>query len=167
MKRSLLILSVLMLGIIVHAQVTSSASKGYSKYQKQDYGDAFDAYKKALLDNDYDIVANYGMALLYSNNTFKKEGEKYNYYKAFKYIRIANTGAQKLNDAEVVAYDKIIPGFKNQVWQDYNIIEKKLVDSITVSPTIENAERFVNEFPESKFLQDVLRIRNQQEFAKA
>jgi outer membrane protein assembly factor BamD (BamD/ComL family) len=139
------------------------AVKGYARYQKNEYDKAFEYYRDALMENENDIVANYGMSLLYSNNTFTA---KYNNFTAFRYIRAARENLGKANDKELIDLNKSIEGIRDKVDKDYAEIEQKLFNQIKTSGSTDEAVRFIAEFPDSKFIKDVVLIRNKGSFEK-
>ena len=158
MRKYLLILVLIVAGAFnIQAQ---TSVKGYSRLQKNEYDKAYDYFREALLENDMDIVGNYGMALLFSNNTFAK----YNCFKAFSYIRSAQDNLKKANDRDLADLNKAVPDIKDKISKDYGEIEQKLFNIIKGNVSIADAEKFVNEFPDSKYLQEVIQIRNKEIF---
>jgi outer membrane protein assembly factor BamD (BamD/ComL family) len=146
------------------AQASSTSIKGYSRYLKNEFPKAQGLFKEALIENEDDVIANFGLALLYSNSSFQFDG-----FKAFFYIRKAKEDILKLNEVQLSELSKDvkeIPDVKGEIIKSYDAIEKKLFESITNKPTISESEKFVNEFPDSKYMVDVMQIRNNEWFNK-
>ena len=147
------------------AQNSEKAAKCYNKYYlKKDFSEAHECFNSVILENDDDPIANFGLALLFSNNSYK-----FDYFKAFHHIRKVKEQIDKLTEAQVGQLMKLlkdISDLKREITNQYTEIEKMLYESIVANPTITNSERFVNEFPDSKYLIDVMQIRNAEGFKK-
>jgi hypothetical protein len=140
--------------------------KPYYKYEKGDYEDAEEGFRKVLNEFPEDVIANMGLGLLCSNNsilTFPTLKEKYDLFQAFRYIRKSKKGIDKLTDGELMVMDKMvktIPDMKDKVYKEYDKIEFKLYNHVMSQKNRDSADIFINEFPDSKYFKQVLQIRN-------
>ena len=160
MRRNLCFFFFLLL-IAFSGQCQQSA-KGFAKLDKNDLPKAAGIFKESLIDDDQDLLANYGMAIVCSNNMY----EKHDYFSAFRYIRNARNIVSKKNDIQLSDLEKKVPDLKVRITKDYDIIEGKLYDSVRKNPRIETAEIFANEFPDSKYFNDIIQFRDNLEFKK-
>lgn len=142
------------------AQVLSkSAEKGYDRYDKKEYKEAWTYFRDALMVNEADILANYGMALLYSNSSFQLD-----YFKAFHSIRKTKDDLKNLKDGDIADLNKLIPDVRGTVAKEWEVIERKLVETLNEKPNTDNLKRFVVEFPDSRSWKDMFRKLNHEYF---
>ena len=158
------VLTWLLLALASPVVLAQTSYKGYKSYQKPDYPKAYDYFREALLENELDVVANYGMGLLLANNSFRNPCD---FMQAFRFIRTARSAMGMLTGQQDAELKKNIADIATVITRDYDEIELKLVSEIRGKPAKERmnaAAQFVNEFPDSKFLMEMIQIRNQEVF---
>jgi hypothetical protein len=142
-----------------------SSKSAYSKYEKEKYEDAEEGFRKILNEYPADIMANFGMAQLCSNNSIlliPTIKDRYDFFQAFRYIRKSKKGIDKALDGEIMELNqmiKSIPDVKDKINKTYGIIEEKLYTQVMTRKNLDSVEIFINEFPDSKYYKNVLQIR--------
>jgi outer membrane protein assembly factor BamD (BamD/ComL family) len=148
--------------ILSFSGICQQSAKGFAKLNKNDLPKASAIFKESLLADDQDLLANYGMAIICSNNTY----DKCDYFSAFRYIRKAENIVKGKDDLALAEFKKTFPDIKGSISADYEVIEKKLYEFVIRNQSLENVEKFANEFSDSKYFNDIIQFRNHLEYEK-
>jgi outer membrane protein assembly factor BamD (BamD/ComL family) len=143
-----------------------------SKYDKGDFEDAAEGFRKILCENPGDIIANMGMGLICANNgilLIPAIKDQYNIFDAFRYIRKSKKAIDKLTETELTEINttiKTIPNVKEKVTSAYATIEEQLYKQVLLRQNLDSTNLFINEFVDSKYFKHILQIRNNAFFNK-
>ncbi|MDD4554062.1 MAG: hypothetical protein PHP04_07675 [Bacteroidales bacterium] len=153
--------------------VQGQSVKGpYNKYEKGDYIDAEEGFRKVLLEYPKDVIANLGLGMIYANNSIQlipSMIDKYDIFQAFRHIRQSKKQLTILRGGEIDQLNKLIkslPDVEIKVNQEYNRIEDKVFNSLMKSRNLDSAIIFINEFPDSRYFKQVLQVRDNMYFNK-
>ncbi|MBI9069085.1 MAG: hypothetical protein JEZ09_17440 [Salinivirgaceae bacterium] len=134
--------------------------------------DAREQFKKALSKDKTDNIANFGLSVVYSFDAYSKK----DYFEAWKYFQIAEENIASFNEDDRPVLDQYFfkvdkrrrnkPLNKNMEWERKNV-EDKLIKYVREENNLEIANRFLNEFPDSRYHENVVHIRNYIEYRTA
>jgi outer membrane protein assembly factor BamD (BamD/ComL family) len=168
MKNIIYILS-LLISIQGYAQ---KAEKGFKNLDKKDLIKAQESFMKVLAEDTINCAAQFGMSIILSdeNNPSK------DYFQAWDYFLLAKKHIKNLSDDDNVMLKEFFSlrdtERRNRTIQ-YNIefeekiIEDKLIRFVREENNLNVAEKFIAVYPNSKFYENVVHIRNHLEFRKA
>ncbi len=150
--------------------------KGMDARQQSEIDEEFNKAKekffKDLSKYPDNAMGSFGLSVVYSYDKYKGK----DYFKAWKYFKVAEE-----KQAEFTADDKEVlnlyfprvdkrrrnrPVNKNMEWAR-GIVEDKLIKYVREENKLEYANKFLKEFPDSKYHNNVVHIRNYIEFRTA
>lgn len=148
------------------------AERGFKNLEKDDLIKAQESFLKVLAEDSANCAAQFGMSLILSN---EKNPTK-DYFKAWDYFLLVKKNIKKLSEDD----NSVLKEFftmrdaerRNRTIQ-YNIefeekiIEDKLIRYVREENNLAVAEKFIAVYPNSKFYENVIHIRNHLEFRKA
>ncbi len=148
------------------------AEKGFKNLEKEDLIKAEESFLKVLAEDTTNCAAQFGMSLILSHD----KNPSRDYFKAWDYYLLAKKNIKKLSDDD----NALLKDFftmrdaerRNRTIQ-YNlefeekIIEDKLIRYVREENNLAVAEKFIAVYPNSKFYENVVHIRNHLEFRKA
>lgn len=144
----------------VFAAMDSRAQEDIDENMK----DAIEDLKKVLLKDKESAVANIGLSIVYSYDKYSKR----DYFKAWSYFQIAYDNQSQLTPDEIVVLNEYFfrqdkkrrnrPLNKNMDWER-RIVEDKLIKYVREENKVEYATKYLEEFPDSKYAQNVEHIR--------
>jgi hypothetical protein len=159
----------IILSIIVFGQ---KADKIFKNFEKKEYLKAEEQFLKVLEKDTANCAANFGLAYIYSTI----ESNRVDYFKAWDYFRVAYRNQDKLDDSEVEALKLHIASIDSRRRSkplnknfdlEKDIIQDKLITYVREENNLEVAVRFIQEYPNSDYIENVYHIRNYIEFRKA
>lgn len=159
MKKAILIFSTLL--IVFQWATAQDAKKGFKELKRGDFEEAEDIFAHLLRISKYNAAANFGLALLYSDSTYKD----HDHFRAFEYV----VTAEKY-------YDKMPVGDLNDVkkYMNWEIIdaEKKRIDDalfnyVKQQNSIELVEKYIEECSKSSHYREIFDVRVDIEYENA
>lgn len=169
MNRLLVSLIILSSALGLHAQ---SSVKGFKSFEKGEYDKAVETFTKHLQDDTASCAAFFGLALTYSVVDYPN----HDYFKAWDNYVKAKNHYTKLNEDERLFFKEFFtkrdPKRRNQMLKynfDYEekAIEDNLIKYVREENNIEVAEHFLAVYPNSKYYENVVHIRNHIKFRLA
>jgi tetratricopeptide (TPR) repeat protein len=155
--------------VLVFAQ---SSVKGFKSFEKGEYDKAVETFTKHLQDDTASCAAYFGLALTYSLENYPN----HDYFKAWDNYEKAMSHFTKLNEDERVFFKEFFtkrdPKRRNQPLK-YNFeyeekaIEDNLIKYVREENSIDVAEHFLAVYPNSKYYENVMHIRNHIKFRLA
>lgn len=162
MNRLIYICIILLVPVVATAQ---SSVKGFKSFEKGEYDKAVEAFTKHLQDDTASCAAYFGLALTYSVVDYPN----HDYFKAWDNYVKAKNHYNKLNEDERLFFKDFFtrrdPKRRNQMLKynfDYEekAIEDNLIKYVREENNIEVAEHFLAVYPNSKYYENVVHIRN-------
>lgn len=148
------------------------AEKGFKNLEKDDLVKAQELFLKVLAEDSTNCAAQFGMSLILSN---EKNPSK-DYFRAWDYFLLVKKNIKKLSEDDNTVLKEFFTmrdaERRNRTIQ-YNIefeekiIEDKLIRYVREENNLAVAEKFISVYPNSKFYENVIHIRNHLEFRKA
>lgn len=156
--------------------MSNNVFKGMDASARQDIDDQFDkareGFLKLLSKEPENPMALFGLSVVYGYDNYTRR----DYFQAWHYFQ----QAEKLTanfDADAIALlneyffkqDKRRrnrPLNKNMEWER-DLVEERLIKFVREENQLDHALRFIKEFPDSRYLENVVHIRNYIEFRKA
>lgn len=130
----------------------------------EQYNKAKADFKKILTKDKENAMAYLGLAMIYSDDKYSKK----DYFEAYKYFQIAYDKQAGFTSEQLEVLNEYFfkrkktrrnrPIKKNMDWER-DIVEDKLIKYVREENKVEIANRFLEEFPESKFVANVEHIR--------
>lgn len=169
MKNFSFIFAILIFSLNISAQ---SSVKGFKHLEKAEYDKALETFFKYLKEDSTNSVANFGIAVAYSADNYPDK----NFFKAWDYFVKANQSFAKLTPQEndyLKQYFSDRDAHRRNRTNRYNydfemkMIEDKLIKYVREENNIEIAEHFIRVYPQSKYYENVVHIRNHIEFRTA
>lgn len=161
------VLTVLSLNVIAQ-----KADRGFKNLEKNDIVKAQESFAKALEEDSSNCAANLGMAIVLSH----PNNAAANYFKAWDHFLLSKKNISKLTEddnATLKSFFTLRDAERRNKSIQYNIdveekiIEDKLIKFVREENKLEVAEHFIAVYPNSKFYENVVHIRNHLEFRKA
>jgi outer membrane protein assembly factor BamD (BamD/ComL family) len=127
---------------------------------------------KVLLKDSTDAMANMGMSVIYSFDTYSRK----DYYKAWAYFKKADAAQEKFTpeDKEVLntyffkqSKERRGRPINKNMELERKLVEEKLIKFVREENNLQYAIQFLKEFPDSKYYTNVEHIRNYIEFRTA
>ena len=169
--KSLILFTLLVITISYNTYGQASV-KGFKSIEKGEYDKATEYFLKALKEEIQNSASNLGLAMIYSTEAYNG----HDFFKAWDYITKANENFNKLTPEENVFlkdyFGSIDPRRRNRTNRyNYDIeiknIEDKLIKYVREENNVEIAEHFIKAYPNSKYFENVVHIRNHIEFRTA
>ena len=169
MKKFILSFAAILIPILLSAQ---SSVKGFKYLEKGEFDKAVEVFNKHLKEDSTSSAANLGLAVLYSTETFSGK----DFFKAWDYFTKANLSFTKLTEEENTFFkpyfserDAHRRNRTNRYNYDFEmkLIEDKLIKFVREENNIAIAEHFIRVYPQSKYYENVVHIRNHIEFRTA
>ncbi len=133
---------------------------------------ARDQFNKVLLKDTADAMANLGLAIVYSHDTYSG----HDYFKGWYYFQKAEHNMASFSDDDKLVLNDLFfrqdkkrrgrPIKQNMEWERTQI-EEKLIKFVREENKLEYALKFLSEFPNSRYVNNVTHIRNYIEFRTA
>jgi tetratricopeptide (TPR) repeat protein len=169
MNRILLTSIILFVSISVFSQ---SSVKGFKSFEKGEYDKAVETFKKHLLDDTSSCAAYFGLALTLSVESYAS----HDYFKAWDNYEKAMRHYSKLTEEEKLYFKDFFttrdPKRRSKTVR-YNFeyeekdIQDRLIKYVREENNIEVAEHFLAVYPNSKYYENVVHIRNHIKFRLA
>lgn len=168
MRKNLLTIVVLSISLSLWAQ---PCKRGFKSLEKVDYLKAKEVFEKNLTDNADDIASNFGYALVLAD-------EKSGYFDiiaSWKYASIVVGNENKLTQDELDIIGEYFMNtevrrtsrpVKQKIEIAIQAIEDRLIKFIREENNLEAVYRVLNEYPDFKYYDNVVHIRNQFEYRK-
>ena len=164
----LLVLLLLFLSINLTAQ---NAKKGYKLLEKAEYEKSAEVFKEVASENEQDIAARFGLALVYADD----KSSLFNLIDAWDYALKTRQNLDKLAPDELgfigeyfqntEVRPRSIP-VKKKIQYALETIEAKLIKYIREENNLEIVYEVLDRFPDFRYRENVIHIRNQLEFRK-
>ena len=133
---------------------------------------ARESFKKILSKNPEDVLAIFGLSIVYGYDSYSKK----DYFEAWKYFQEAEKKQAQFTEEDKGILDQYFfkedkkrrykPINKNMEWERARV-EDKLIKYVREENKLELANRFLEEFPDSRFYENVIHIRNYIEYRTA
>lgn len=129
-------------------------------------------FTKILTKNPNDALSQFGLSVVYSYDTYTR----HNYFEAWKYFRLSEQSILQISEEDKAVLDEYFfkqdkkrrgrTLAKNIEWER-KLVEEKLIKFVREENNLNYANQFITEFPNSKYYENVIHIRNYIEFRKA
>lgn len=182
MKTIYIVLSLfLFINLSVNAQksykiMSNNVFEGMDARAQSDIDDKFDdareKFLKVLAKYPDDVMSHFGLSVVYS---FDKYTGK-DYFEAWTYFKIADKNISQVSEDDKPILNEYFfkvdkrrrnrPLNKNMDWERANV-EDKLIKYVREENKLEYANKFLDEFPKSRYYGNVVHIRNYIEFRTA
>lgn len=182
MKTIYIILSVfILINLSVNAQksykvMSGDVFDGIDARSQTEIDENFDKakaqFKKVLLKSPDEAMAHFGLSVVYSYDKYTGR----DYFEAWKYFKIASKDLTLFTEDDKPILNEYFfkvdkkrrnrPLNKNMEWERDNV-EDKLIKFVREENNLEYANKFLDEFPKSKFHGNVVHIRNYIEYRTA
>ena len=148
-----------------------SISKGFSYYEEGDLQKAYELFNKGIKSDTSNCCFNFGLALVFSNSKFESK----DYFVAWKYLQKADANFDKLNSDDLKTLGEFLLNLEQRktnrtVRQKFEVhkksIEDKLIKYVREDNDMDMINSFIKEFPNSKFYENVIHIRNYIAYSK-
>lgn len=148
------------------------ADRGFKNLEKNDIIKAQESFTKAYEEDSTNCAVNLGLAIVLSH----ENNAVADYFKAWDHFLISRKNINKLTDddnATLKSFFTLRDAERRNKSIQYNIdieekiIEDKLIKFVREENKLEVAEHFIAVYPNSKFYENVVHIRNHLEFRKA
>jgi outer membrane protein assembly factor BamD (BamD/ComL family) len=128
--------------------------------------------EKVLAKDANNAMANLGMAVILSYDAYSQK----DYFRGWHYFKKADAGVSTLTPDDKKVLDTYFMAQKlerrgkpidKNMEIERNLVEEKLIKFVREENNLQYAEKFLEEFPDSKYYNNVVHIRNYIEFRKA
>jgi outer membrane protein assembly factor BamD (BamD/ComL family) len=174
MKKHTQIFSLLLFGLLLLPNVLSgqSTERAFRNIEKGEYDKALELLKKLKAENSTDVNTNVGLAVVFSADSFPG----HNYFLAWQHAILAEQNFSNLIEKDKETLNEFL--FNMEIHKSsfpvkqkfdnlYKVIENKLIKYVREEKDLAMVNDFITRFPNSKFYENVLHIRNYLEFGKA
>ncbi len=160
------------LALITICGYSQSSTKGFKYIEKAEYDKAIEVFTKYLEDDTASSVAHFGLALVFSNDNNPTR----DYFKAWDSYFKANKSFSKITADETAFLKEYFtasdPRKRNKTIRfnfdtEEKAIENKLIKYVREENNVAIAEHFLAVYPNSKYYENVLHIRNHIKFRTA
>lgn len=167
MKKFIILINLLIL--ITYNSYCQPNARGFKNIEKGEYDKAIEFFTKHLKENPDNSILNLGAAIIYSSDNYIG----HDYFRAWDYIVIANSNFNNLTPDEnnflKEYFGETDPHRRNRTNRyNYDIevknIEDKLIKFVREENNIDIAEKFIKLYPNSKYYENVVHIRNHLKF---
>ncbi len=181
MKKLYILIIILCFGLASMAQkpekvLSSSVFKAMDSRAQSDIDSEMDKarqnFKKILLKEKTNAMANIGLSIVYSYDKYSKK----DYFEAWKYFQIADENSSQIVGGQLEVLNEYFfkenkrrrnrPLKKNMEWER-QIVEDKLIKFVREENKLEYADKFLTKFPDSKYTKNVEHIRTYIEYRTA
>lgn len=172
MNSSVKIIVTLLLCFISMRMEAQSAERAFRNIEKGEYDKALVQLQKLYSEDSLNVLVNVGMAVLFSTDSFPG----HNYFQAWQRAITADRNFSALQEKE----KETLNGFlfdlethkssfpvKQKYDNLYKDIEDKLIKYVREEKDLAMVREFLVKFPNSKYYENVLHIRNYLEFGQA
>ena len=166
MKRLLSSLIIILLAINTYCQ---SSVRGFKSLEKGEYDKAIETFTKHLSDDSTSFASHFGLALTYA----AEKNPKPDFFKAWDHYAKAKNYVDKLTPDENEFFKQFFftrdPSRRSKPLR-YNFdfeekaIEERLIKYVREENSVEVAEHFLQVYPNSRYYENVMHIRNQIKF---
>ena len=148
-----------------------NVKRGYKQLEKPDYEKAMEAFQKILETDSLSPAANLGMAIIYADTNFTG----FNLVNAWKYAVKTNKNVNSLtqDDIETIGeyflnteVRKTSRPVKKKIQMTLDRIEDQLIKYVREENNLAIAYAVLKNFPDFKYYENVVHIKNQLEFRK-
>lgn len=169
MKQFYIILVALYLPVSTYSQ---SSVKGYKYIEKSEFDKAIEAFTKNLKDDSTNSVSHFGLALAFAS----EDNSNHDYFKAWDSFQRANKYFTKITPEEAEFMKQFFTGSdarkRNKTIRfnydtEEKSIEEKLIKYVREENNVDIAEHFIAVYPNSKYYENVVHIRNHIKFRTA
>jgi hypothetical protein len=142
-----------------------SIKKGFKYLEKRDFLNAGNELQNALILNEIDIYANYGLALIY----FNPDNKDYDVMKAYHFIKSAEENIKKMTLKETSKFGSIAN--EGQIMNQKIIIEDAFLnlqfENAQQANTVEAYQNFIERFAGCAYIPQIIALRNALAFKTA
>jgi hypothetical protein len=151
--------------------LAQNISRVFRNYEEGDLPKAYELLSKGIKSDSTNACFNFGLALVYSNAKFDSK----NYFVAWKYLQKADENFSNINQDDLKSLAEFLLNLEQRktnktVRQKFDIhkkaIEDKLIKYVREENDMEMINSFITEFPNSKFYENVIHIRNYIAYSK-
>lgn len=152
--------------------LAQKAERGFKNLEKNDLPKAQESFQRVIAEDSTNCAALYGMSIVFSTD----DNPGRDYFQAWDYFLLAKKNLKKLTEDDNVLLKEFFTlrdkERRNRTIQ-YNfdfeekIIEDKLIKYVREENNLAVAEKFIAVYPNSRFYENVVHIRNHLEFRKA
>lgn len=167
-----LYISILFSLSICFSALGQNPEKGFKDLEKNDIEKAFEVFQKIIQEDSTNCAAQFGFSLVLSNDSYKG----FDIFSAWDHFLLANKYFSSLTEKDNIYLKDFFalrdPERRNKPIRfnfdiEEKIIEDKLIKYVREENKLEIAEKFIRVYPNSKFYENVIHIRNHLEFRKA
>jgi tetratricopeptide (TPR) repeat protein len=169
MKRLLLSLSIILLSINTFCQ---SSVRGFKSLEKGEYDKAIETFTKHISDDSTSFAAHFGLALTYAAD----KNPKPDFFAAWDHYAKAKNYLDKITPDESEFFKQFFftrDASRRSKPLTYNFefeekaIEERLIKFVREENSLEVAEHFLKVYPNSRYYENVMHIRNQLKYRLA
>jgi len=164
---------VILISLLVSGSILAqNVDRAYRLIEKGEFDKAEEILIKTYSSDSSKATVNLGLALVYSADSYTR----HNYFKAWQHMLVAGKNIDAASEDEKEAMKQLlfnIESLKNN-WplkQKYEFrqkdIENKLIKYVREEKDLDMVNEFIARFPDSKFYENVVHIRNYLEFGRA
>ena len=135
-----------------------SLNKAFKKLEKLDLEKAEILFKEIYLDDDNNVGVHFGLAQIYSSKGY----DKFDLFKSYYHISRAKKYINDVTGDELSELMKYVN--PDIIDQSFINIDQSLKDYILKTDDPEFVSRFIAECPDSKYLNEVITVRDKYEF---
>lgn len=152
--------------------VAQKAEKGFKSLEKKEIQKAQEAFQKVIIEDSANCAAHFGLSIVLAHEA-NPAGD---YFKAWDHFVLAKRYINKLSaddNAILKEFFTLRDTERRNRTVQYNIdfeekiIEDKLIKFVREENRLDVAEKFIAVYPNSRFYENVVHIRNHLEFRKA
>ena len=168
MKKIYFVIVIILVQININAQ---DIKKGFKQLEKSDYAKAKDYFDKAYPSAQNNAAVNFGLMVISADTN----SAYYNIVNAWSYAKVVekNINSMTAEEKEIVAEYFTNTEVRRSSWpvnkkvlQAVGAIEANLIKYIREENNLELAYEVIEKFPDYRYYQNVIHIRNQLEFRK-
>ena len=152
--------------------VTAVKAKDRQPVVDENLNKARTTLEKILAKDSNNAMANLGMSIIMSYDAYSQK----DYFRSWRYFKKAEAGVSTFTPDDKKVLDTYFMAQKNErrgkpidknMEIERRLVENKLIKFVREENNLQYAERFLKEFPDSKYYNNVVHIRNYIEFRTA
>ena len=146
-----------LLSLFLQSSYSQTAAKGFQLYEKKEYKQAIEAFKKAISKKKDVVASKYGLALIYNDTNYVK----YRYSKTYRYVLYVEKKYPKLSENDKLSYSS---KYNISILTIENLKSRVLTRAFaeaSESGSIQKMEEFIVDYNDSVFNKKAVEYRNE------
>ena len=145
------------LSIFYYISYSQNISKAYQLYEKQEYKQAIEIFKKSISKKKDIVPSKYGLALIYADTNYVK----YRYSKSYRYILYVEKKYDKLSEADKSNYYSNYSFNKLIIEELKQRVLSNAYAEANSSASIEKVEKFIVDYNDTIYNHKAVEYRNE------